>query len=460
MFFNQSVEKNNPQKGLQDQKQQQQQQRLQRLQLLQQQQRQQLQQLQQQRQQLPQLGQQLGQQQQQQQQRQQRQQLQQQQQQQQQPQQRQQLSQSQQQVTQLRQQLQQIQQQIPQQQQNYPDEHIFRNKVDLLLFQQECVFQFFLTTQFLLIRLYDLGNNEVFEKKLINQNYTALNLNQILKRTKLAPTNFFQFDPNNQQYIYIFELNKIILTQIDFPIEELLNLKINRLSKRFDEFEQKQQRKNQQYEESIDRLLNAVFQNKGNNTLIRRNKLYQQEQVQMQKGVEEKVDETKFLPKEVLELYQWDTSKECTSVVFSDQDRTVTSTKGNFWRGIRGKAVVDYGVTSFRIQINKLCGSNQHNGIMIGVVDALHTGTNFESEKGYMLNSNNGSFYHNNKRQHELCFPLNDRDIVTLTIDLNNRSVSFLVNGRESGSIQGIPSRVRLAIDLLFNKNSATILLD
>ncbi|KAJ6239713.1 spry domain containing socs box protein [Anaeramoeba flamelloides] len=159
------------------------------------------------------------------------------------------------------------------------------------------------------------------------------------------------------------------------------------------------------------------------------------------------------------ECEQWTKNGQLTltnKVEIKDQDRTVIY-KSSGWFGLRGKSIVTSGVRTFKIKINKM-GGNGHDGIMIGVCNYNHTGVNYTSGNGYMLYSHNGSRYHKGTSIN-YARTLNINDVVEIRVDMDKKEVSFKVNNKDYGvAYNNLPNQVRLAIDLYYNNDSATII--
>ncbi|KAJ6252671.1 spry domain containing socs box protein [Anaeramoeba flamelloides] len=313
---------------------------------------------------------------------------------------------------------------------------IYSEQINFQFLKREFELQLILTKDHLEIKLYDLSNEDVYQNKINNENFSQLILNKTLKTIKLLPDNFLLYDQVAKHFLFIFGLREIILkATVKKKNKDLINFKIETLTK-----------ENQQLKKRIEIL------EKNQKTMIED---FEQRFQEIANGLSKKQmgGLVKMSGKYVC---QWDTSS-ADSVVFSENDLKVTAIKGNFWRGARGNKILTQGVTTIKIKMDKLHLGN--GGIMVGVVDSMYKGINYNSAKGHMLYSSNGNYYQNGQPRRRLCKPINQNDIVSVIVDMDRKELSFKLNDIILGVVcSDLPKKVLLAIDLYYQRCSASIL--
>ncbi|KAJ6245007.1 spry domain containing socs box protein [Anaeramoeba flamelloides] len=311
------------------------------------------------------------------------------------------------------------------------EKQLYHKEINFCIDQNKFKFRFLLTSDWLQITLYHLTNEKIYQNKIYNDNLTHKILEMQLMKIKSNPKQFFEFDPKKQQFIYISGFTEILLKAIHPKNDEVFILKVEKLKN-----------ENKKLESRI-----KILENK---KLDRRIKILENNLKSMV-ALDNK--------KKSNRLIKWDTSKKYRKVMFIDKDRTAISTAGNFWRGIRGNRILTKVTTIYKIRINTLLG-NGHDGIMIGVVESSHSGINYQSPKGYMLHSLSGNFWSSNNQKQKICEAFDEQDILTVVVDMDKKHLSFQKNEKTlCVASTNLPQQVRLAMDLHYDRNSASILI-
>ncbi|KAJ3437884.1 spry domain containing socs box protein [Anaeramoeba flamelloides] len=323
------------------------------------------------------------------------------------------------------------------------EKQLYHKEIYFCIDQNKFKFRFLLTSDWLQITLYHLTNEKIYQNKISNDNLTPKILEMQLIKIKTNPKQFFEFDPKKQQFIYISGFAEILLKAIHPKNDEVFILKVEKLKNDL-----------KKLESQIKILVNKNCERRikflENKKLDRRIKILENN-LKSIVALDNK--------KKSNRLIKWDTSKKYRNVMFIDKDRTAISTAGNFWRGIQGNRILTKGTTIYKIRINTLFG-NGHDGIMIGVVESSHSGINYQSPKGYMLYSLNGHFYGSNSQKEKFCDAFDEQDILTVVVDMDKKHLSFRKNEKTLGvASTNLPQQVRLAMDLHFDRNSASILI-
>ncbi|KAJ3430626.1 spry domain containing socs box protein [Anaeramoeba flamelloides] len=316
------------------------------------------------------------------------------------------------------------------------EKQIYSEQINFQFLTREFELQLILTKDNLEIKLYDLNNEDVYQNKIKNENFSQIILNKTLKTIKLLPDNFLLYDQVAKHFLFIFGLKEINLKATGKKKnKDLINFKIEmptkesqQLKKRIEILEKNQKTILQDFEQRLQEIANRLSKKQTGGLFKMGGK----------------------------PVCQWDTSN-AESVVFSENNLQVTAINGNFWRGVRGDKILAHGVTTIKIKMDKLHLGN--GGIMVGVVDSKYKGINYNSTKGHMLYSSNGYYYQNGQPRRMLCKPLNQNDIVSVIVDMDRKELAFKLNDKTLGTAcSDLPKKVLLAIDLYYQKCSASIL--
>ncbi|KAJ3426036.1 spry domain containing socs box protein [Anaeramoeba flamelloides] len=123
---------------------------------------------------------------------------------------------------------------------------------------------------------------------------------------------------------------------------------------------------------------------------------------------------------------------------------------------IKGTQILKKGKYIYKIRIDSV-NSDGFNSSMIGVVKPETKGVGYQGINGWSFYCFNGTKWNGNKNQ-EYGTKVNENDIVTMTVDMDNHTLSYKLNETDFGiAFENLPNELKLCLDLFYKKEKLTI---